>query len=119
MRSTGLIRRLWLVEWRVVGGVGLEPVAACEPLNVDGPGRRWNAGRGLTETCYRQETAVPNASMPPPARRPRRRRSRGHRTGTTWPPARPQRRRRGPLVVGALAIALIMAVVVVLVVVLR
>jgi hypothetical protein len=119
MRVTGLIRRRWLVEWDVVGGVGLEPVAAFRSLNVDGPGRRWNADRGLTETCSRQETAVSNASMPPPARRPRRRRSRGHRTGSTWPPARPQRRRRGRLVVGALAIALLMAAVVVLVVVLR
>jgi len=51
MRAMALIWWLLLVEWGVVGGVGLEPVAACGPLYVDGPGRRWNAGRGLTETC--------------------------------------------------------------------
>jgi len=117
--ARALIRRLGLVGWGVVGGVGLEPVAACRPIYVDGPGRRWNAGRGLTETCHRQETAVSNASMPPPARRPRRRRYRACRTGTVWPPARPGRRRRARVVAGVLVLALVVAAVVVLRVVLR
>jgi hypothetical protein len=51
MRARAVIRWPWLVEWGVVGRVGLEPVAACRPFYVDGPARRWNAGRGLTETC--------------------------------------------------------------------